>query len=333
MTVPFGLLYDFRNPSQKDWAGVYNARLDQIAWAEKEHGYDAVWLSEHHFAADGYSPSLPVIAAAIAQRTERMLIGTNLIQLPLHHPLNVAEDALTVDAISNGRFRLGVGNGYRRLEFEGLGTTLRHRKSRVEEAVPLLRKAFAGEHFAHEGRHWSFPEIEVTPGPIRPGGPGVWIGGNSEPAIDRVARLGDGYLAVSDDDVRMYKEALERHGRSLEEAPINRVYWAIIADDPQKALADVGEYMLFQVNKYIEWGFLGDIPQYEDPQKAVDDGIYRLWDGDEAVRTFVEHHRAGVAEFQLFAAWPGEPLDSAAGRIEYVANEVIPRVREQIAAG
>ncbi|HUC06993.1 MAG TPA: LLM class flavin-dependent oxidoreductase, partial [Solirubrobacterales bacterium] len=304
--------------------------LEQITWAEKTLGFDAVYLTEHHFAEDGYSPSLFTIAGAISQRTEKMLIGTNLVQLPLHHPLRIAEEALTVDILSGGRFRLGVGNGYRGVEFEALGTSLRYRKARVEEGVPILRKAFAGEPFAHEGKHFTFPEVLVTPLPIRPGGPGVWMGGQSEPAIDRAARLADGFLAVSDEDVRRYLEALERNGRTLEEAPINRVYWGIVAEDPERELATVGKEILYQVNKYIEWGFLGDVAPYDDPRKVIEDGTYRIWDGDEAVRDFTEHHRTGVSEFQLFAALPGEDLDNAAERVEFVANKVIPRVREAI---
>jgi alkanesulfonate monooxygenase SsuD/methylene tetrahydromethanopterin reductase-like flavin-dependent oxidoreductase (luciferase family) len=331
MTVPFGLFYDFRNPTQKDWSGVYRGLLEQIEWAEREKGYDAVYLSEHHFVDDGYSPSLFTIAGALAERTDRMLIGTNIVQLPLHNPLRIAEDSLTVDAISGGRFRLGVANGYRSFEFEALGTSVRHRRARIEEGISILRSAFNGESFSREGTHWSFPELTVTPGSDRPGGPGIWIGGNSEPAIKRAARLGDGYFAVTDSDVQTYKAALEEEGRSLSEAPINRTYWTIIAEDPERALDSIGEHMLYQVNKYIEWGFLGDVPTYADARDVVADGVYEVWSGPEAVENFVRHHQDGVSEFQLFAVWPGEPFDSAAERLEYIADRVIPEVRARIA--
>jgi alkanesulfonate monooxygenase SsuD/methylene tetrahydromethanopterin reductase-like flavin-dependent oxidoreductase (luciferase family) len=199
--IEFGLLYDFRNPAHEPWAKFYDERLEQIAWAEKDLGLDAVWLSEHHFVDDGYCPSLFTVAAAIAQRTERMTIGTNLVVLPLRHPLTVAEDALTVDILSNGRFRLGVGNGYNGSDFDAFGTTLRHRKSRLEESISILRRAFSGDTFSHQGKHWAFPELHVTPPPIRPGGPEIWIGAIADPAIDRAARIADGFLSVGVNDV------------------------------------------------------------------------------------------------------------------------------------
>ena len=111
--VNFGLWYDFRNPAQ--WAipfeTLYGQVLDQIVEAERI-GYDSVWLTEHHFCDDGYTPSPLVIAGAIGARTKSMRIGTNLIILPLHNPVRIAEDSATLSLLTGGRFDLGVGIGY-----------------------------------------------------------------------------------------------------------------------------------------------------------------------------------------------------------------------------
>ena len=122
--VRFGLWYDFRNPQQwpRPYESFYTETLDQIAWAE-ELGYRSVWLTEHHFVPDGYTPSPLVIAGAIAARTKEMLISTSLMLLPLHDPVRLAEDAATLSILSGGRFDLGIGIGYRELEFEAF-----HRK-------------------------------------------------------------------------------------------------------------------------------------------------------------------------------------------------------------
>ena len=87
----YGLTYDFRNPLpwQRPWTDLYEALFDQIRVAE-ELGFDQVWLTEHHFAEDGYLPSLFAMAAAIASRTQRLRIGTNALLAALHHPLRVA---------------------------------------------------------------------------------------------------------------------------------------------------------------------------------------------------------------------------------------------------
>jgi alkanesulfonate monooxygenase SsuD/methylene tetrahydromethanopterin reductase-like flavin-dependent oxidoreductase (luciferase family) len=108
--IRFGLWYDFRNPKQwrQPFDRLYGEILDQIAWGEN-NGFDDVWLSEHHFIEDGYLPSMLPAAAAIAARTKRIRIPLGVLLMPFHNPVRLAEDIAVVDAISGGRFELGVG--------------------------------------------------------------------------------------------------------------------------------------------------------------------------------------------------------------------------------
>jgi alkanesulfonate monooxygenase SsuD/methylene tetrahydromethanopterin reductase-like flavin-dependent oxidoreductase (luciferase family) len=125
----------FRNPAfaRVPWDDFYASHLDLAVQAEAL-GYDHVWLTEHHFVDDGYSPFPLPIAAAIAARTTRIRIGTFVLLLPLHDPVRVAEDAATVDVLSRGRFDLGLGLGYRVAEFTGFGVPRSERGARGADA-------------------------------------------------------------------------------------------------------------------------------------------------------------------------------------------------------
>ncbi|MDV6306732.1 LLM class flavin-dependent oxidoreductase [Gordonia amicalis] len=137
--VSFGLWYDFRNPpgNSRGFGDFYRATLDQIVWAESI-GIDSVWLTEHHFMEDGYTPSPFLLASAIGDRTTTMRIGTNLVVSPLHNPIRLAEDSATLSLLTGGRFSLGVGQGYWEPEFEAFGRRLINRPSLLEEGVEIV---------------------------------------------------------------------------------------------------------------------------------------------------------------------------------------------------
>ena len=120
-----GACYDFRNPTDSplSWPQLYGAVLDQIAWLD-ELGFDLVWFTEHHFVDDGYLPSWIPVAGAVASRTSRIRISSDITLMPFQEPLRLAEDLAVLDNISNGRMEIGVGMGYALHEFHGFNICL-----------------------------------------------------------------------------------------------------------------------------------------------------------------------------------------------------------------
>ena len=226
--MQFGVLYDFRNPAawRRPWAQTYRALLDQIASLE-DLGFDAVWLTEHHFVEDGYLPAVFPVAGAVAARTSRLQIGTNVLLLPLNHPVLVAENAAVLDVLSEGRFVLGVGLGYRDEEFRGLGIRRGERAGRMEEGLSVLRQCWADGPFDHAGRYWQLAGVDVQPKPVQSGGVPIWVGAHGDRALERAARLGDGWLAAGAGraEYMAYRAACERHGRPVGPIAALRNVW------------------------------------------------------------------------------------------------------------
>ena len=331
--INFGLWYDFRNPAPRTVSHevLYQQVFEQIEWAESI-GYNSVWLTEHHFCEDGYAPSPLVLAAAIAARTRNMQIATNLMLLPLADPVRLAEDAASLSVLSGGRFDLGVGLGYRALEFDYFGRSLKNRPSLMEEGVEILRRSFRGEAINFSGKRFDIGDVAVAP--VAERAPAILMGGMAEPAIDRAARIGDGFLSTGGIGHDVYVEALARHGR---EGAIYAGHWGIIAEDPEAEAARVAPHVLYQTNQYIEWGAFGppdQTPLFPDAATAIREGLYELWDGDQAIAALTQMltDYPQIRDVHFWAQFPGESVESGSRRVEYMANKVLPAVREAIGA-
>jgi alkanesulfonate monooxygenase SsuD/methylene tetrahydromethanopterin reductase-like flavin-dependent oxidoreductase (luciferase family) len=323
--LSFSVYYDFRAVDRGPgaltdrWRGI----IEQVRWAE-QLGFGGAWVSEHHFVDDGYASSTLTLLAALAMATERMWLGTNVLVLPVHHPLRLAEEALTVDGLSGGRLRLGMGLGYRADEFPPFGTRLSERRDRFESSFDVLRRACRGDEV--EG-------VRLGPPPVREGGPELWVGGLAKPGIERAARLGDGFICVLPEQVTDYVAA--RRALGLDDGRVALGNQWIVAEDPERTWAAIGEHVLYQVDAYADFGMFGPpetAMRFETPKQIVDSGFYRLLDGPTAAAELTAQLATGpVVDVFSWSLFPGEPLDSAAERLEYLATTVIPTVRAAVA--
>ena len=191
----------------------------ELCQAAEEYGFDLGVVGHHHFLP-GYATSPFVLLAAIAARTSKLRLGTGVFLLPLHHPLEVAEQVAVLDHISNGRALLGVGIGYLTKEYEAFGVPYNRRGARLGEAIQVIRAAWTQESFSYEGRHFTIPEVQVLPKPVQQPHPPIWVGAVARRALERAAELGDGWMSdlmqtlpVEKRLADRYREACARHGR------------------------------------------------------------------------------------------------------------------------
>lgn len=133
----------------------------------------------------------------VAGVTERVRIGTNVLVVPYRHPVVLAQELATLDALSGGRILLGAGIGWMAEEFASLGVPWSERGARTDEALRLMRELWRSpDPVTFDGRFWQVDNMGLPAQPARPGGPPVLVGGNSAAAARRVIALGDGWLGA-----------------------------------------------------------------------------------------------------------------------------------------
>jgi len=331
----FGLWYDFRNPTpwRRPFDQLYSEIFDQIVWGE-QHGFDDIWLSEHHFIDDGYSPSLVPIAAAIAARTKKIRIGAAVVLLPFHNPVRLAEDVATVDVISGGRFELGVGTGYKVEEFDGFAISSKEKGGRTNEGLEIMRRLWEGETLTFKGKYYEVNHAKLTPEPIQKPRPPLWVGGFTPPALRRAAKYGDGFIApgLQKSVYEQYAGELQKRGRSASDVKVaSGHFWLIPSTDPEKTWNEAADHVLYQVNAYAEWGEkagMAVLPRVRDKAHLKEIGLLNVADVDTCITMI----RAMTAEAPLthYFSWtlpPGLPARWVQPHLELFASKVIPVFR------
>ena len=311
-----GIYFDMRNPAewQRSSAALYSGSIDLAVEAERL-GLDSVWVSEHHLFDDGYLPQPFPLLAAIAARTTRVLLGTAIVVAPLHHPMEIAEQAAVVDIISNGRLRVGLGAGYARREFDAfgadLGTRYRTTDNRIREVRALL------------------DDGGVTPSPIQRPFP-IWAGYQGPQGARRGGRLGCGLLSLNAELLAPYREGLVEGGHDPSSARMMGLLGVILADDPESTYERLLPYVCHQLNTYRAAAAegTGRTPSIITPEKLREGrskpGVIppiEVLDAIDAVARLRELTGAVPAdEIYLWASIAGMPDDIVQRHVELMAT-------------
>lgn len=206
------------------------AKLYRFVGEMEDLGYDIAYVGHHRFADKtafggdfASEPSAPLImASALLARTSRLKVCTNIMLLPSRHPVEIVEECNTINEMSNNRFILGSGIGYKSDEFETTGWGFKTRARRMEECLEIIRMGLGGEPFSYQGTHFTIDDLTIVPKAPQPHMP-LWIGAVSEPAMKRAGRLGDGWLigfaehlVELQGKIAQYKAIAAEHGRPSE---------------------------------------------------------------------------------------------------------------------
>ncbi|MGQ4808481.1 Alkanal monooxygenase alpha chain [Candidatus Entotheonellaceae bacterium PAL068K] len=195
--MKFGLFYQLPCAPNQDEVTRYRETLEQIVYAD-ELGFDTAWMAELHFNPRfSIMPAPLLVAANLAAQTRRIRLGLAVALLPLEHPLRTAEEAATVDVLSQGRLDLGVGRGTIALHFEGFGVPRAESRGRFEEALSIIKQAWTQDSCAFEGTYYHIPRTVVVPKPRQKPHPPLRIAANSPESTIFAAQGGYPMFAAS----------------------------------------------------------------------------------------------------------------------------------------
>ncbi|NOT57636.1 MAG: TIGR03619 family F420-dependent LLM class oxidoreductase [Deltaproteobacteria bacterium] len=275
--MKFGLHYSLgvgTNPTIDDYI--------RVAQQAEALGYRTVWVGDHIVIPEqivapypytkdgsvGFARNCPwpdpfVLLAALGVATKTILLGTSVIIVPYRNPLHVAKAVATVDLASHGRYQFGVGIGWLKEEFDALGEQFSERAARTREYLQVMKAMWAGETASFQGKYFSFPTLHTNPIPVQRPHPPIIFGGESMPALKRIADLGNGWQPgpIPVDVFRTKRDQLQtlmaERGRKMSELSISMIGGTRdLQQDRGKiaALEELGvsEILLFMMGPTVE---------------------------------------------------------------------------------
>lgn len=207
--VSIGLFLTTGRGGQQTENDVY-ARALALTEEAEAGGLDGLWVTEHHFSDRALSPSALTLASFLLGRTSTIAVGTAVTLLPLHSPVQVAEQAALLDRLSGGRFRLGVGRGMPLVDYDVFGGGGSYWRDGLFEALDLVRGAFTGP-VRGDTELYDFPEVLVSPSPVEAGGPPVYVATGSPDPVAEVAARGLPLMLFFDKSAEYKAELVALH--------------------------------------------------------------------------------------------------------------------------
>lgn len=333
----------FINPEHApgdNFATRMSEHIEQVSLA-RSLGYDGVAIG-HHMAL-GSSVWFPPMETLVrlVPAAEGMSMATCMLVLPLFHPLHVAQQAVYLDLLTNGRFTLGVAPGWQRDEFEALDISFKRRIRRFTESIEIIRQLWSGEAVNFAGQHFSLSGEKLAMVPIRKPRPAMWFGGSVPAAVERIAGIadsqaGDSWVAsshivgekIAAQAGLFNKRLTERGVAPPAEFPILRNI--VVAQDRETALRDAGPALEASYRTMGQAGLftriVGESSDQLDLERLIKGRV--ILGSPEEVATELKALRDAIGFNRLIARvqWMGLDQRSVLRTIELLAKDVLPRL-------
>jgi alkanesulfonate monooxygenase SsuD/methylene tetrahydromethanopterin reductase-like flavin-dependent oxidoreductase (luciferase family) len=309
-----GLYIGTQFTAGSDVGAALQEMKEQVRLA-RQSGFSSLWVP-HHYLTYPMQMLAPIpVLAYLLREADGMTIGPNILIMPLLNPVHVAEDAVTLDLLSGGRYVLGIGVGYREAEFQSFNVPLSERAQRMHESIEIMRRLWREDKITYQGKFFQLNDLGIGLKPVRKGGPPIWLAAVVDVAVKRAAQQGDAWLitnfaqlGVLVPQMRLYRDTLAAANKPFpSDAPIIRECY--IGASRAAALEECKAALQYKYGAYSQWGLDRQSAAAESfEQPFAEFARDRFIIGDKAfVKAEIERYHAllGVNHFIMRVQWPG----------------------------
>ncbi len=331
----FGLFVTNQFAPGEDHARRFAEMLEYVRLA-RDLGFSTI-LSGQHFLSDPFPMLQPVAAVArMAAEAGTMRVGVGIFLLPLLNPVQVAEDAASLDVISGGRFIFGAGLGYRQEEDAAFGLGRGQRVRRLAENLDVIRRLWRGEAVSLDRPDCRIAGARLSLRPLQQPHPPIWIAANNDAAVARAAALGDAWiinphakLETIARQMGVYREALRAAGKPFP-ADLPMIREIAVAETHAEAVRAVRPFLERKYQAYVRWGQHRVLPQADDMTVPFDDLVgdrFILGSPAECAEAIARCAAAtGATEMIFRLHWPGMDHATVLRSLRLLGEQVRPRV-------
>lgn len=334
----FGLVVRGQAEAGEDISRRFQETLAFVRLADRL-GFDSITKTAHYSAQPFQMLQLVPMLARFAAEAPRLRLNAGVLLLPLLSPLHVAEEFATLDVISGGKIILGVGLGYRDVEFKAFGVPRSQRARRFEANLIAIKRLWTEDKVRMKAAHFELDDASCLPKPLQRPHPPIWVGANADPAVERAARLGDCWyigpaveITAVERQMDLYRRALDAAGKPFPtELPMRREVF--VAKTKAEAIRLCAPYLGAKYQAYHAWR--QELPDDDGGiGQNFDDLIgdrFLIGSPDEVAEQILAlRRRVGVNHLVMSTEWAGMPESLATETIEMIATELFPRVQQGI---